>query len=193
VKSSGAEVVWVSQPPMADPDYDSAMKLVSKIQKEQVEAKGGVTVDLHGPLLGPDGNYSDMGNDDTGTLRKLRSRDGVTFYKQGNNRLAQIVLGAISAAEADKQVESQSAVLPSLPIFGEPGENGTDKIYDTAKLAEALKLAPADGSTANVDTLAVKPSIARAGSAADRFFVTGFSDAAPAGRFDDFSLQAVQP
>ncbi len=195
-KAGGVEVYWVGQPPMADADYDAAMAAVSKIQKEEVEAKSGAYIDFYAPLLGTDGKYSDMGNDDTGTMRKLRSRDGVTFYKQGNNRLAQIVLGSITAVQADKKVEPVDSAtteqLPSLPIFGEPGENGTDILYDGSKLAEAFKNGQTVEEPVKADAPATKPSIAQAGSAADRFFATGLGDAAPAGRFDDFNFVPTQ-
>jgi uncharacterized protein len=191
-KAGGVEIYWAGQPPMGDADYDAAMVAISKIQKEEVAAKGGTFVDFYAPLTGPDGKYTDMGNDDTGTVRKLRSRDGVTFYKQGNNRLAQIVLGAITAVQADKKVEppdgAAATALPSLPIFGEPGENGTDIFYDASKLAEAFKNGQTVDEPVKTDMPAAKPSIAQTGSAADRFFATGLGDAAPAGRFDDFGV-----
>ena len=93
--SNKARVFWVSMPPMADAVFDGDMKYLSDLQRQRVVAKGGDYLDIRPAFSAPDGSYSDRGPDDTGAERKLRARDGITFMRQGNNRLGQVVLNAV--------------------------------------------------------------------------------------------------
>jgi hypothetical protein len=194
--ASGATLYWAGLPPMGDADYDAAMRTITALHKTQTEAKKGTFIDLYTPLLGPDAKYSDMGSDETGTFRKLRSRDGVNFYKQGNNRMAQLVLGALSAGQADKafdtaqQPETPQQVMPSTPVFGMAGENGAEIIFESTKLAEAMQNGQTEAEAVKPATPAVKLSIAQPGTAADRLYTTGLSDPAPQGRLDDYTVEA---
>ena len=84
---------------MRDPEYDAAIRDIAAIQRERVEARGLTFIDMRPELSDPDGSYADTGPDDTGTVRRLRGRDGISFYKAGNNRMGQIVLAAIESGE----------------------------------------------------------------------------------------------
>jgi uncharacterized protein len=195
ITSGGAQVYWTGLPPMADPAYDADMALVTSVHKERVDAKRETFVDFYAPLTGPDGKFVSVGPDDTGTVTKLRARDGVNFYKEGNNRLGQILLGAIKTRRADIEFEktAQPEKLPNTPLFGQLGADGEPVVYDSAELAVAMAKQTEDGdeqpkpdSLQPAETPA-KPSIARAGTQAEKFFATGDAGRAPAGRFDDFS------
>ena len=99
LNSAGMKVFWVAIPPMGDAKYEADMKIVAALQKQEVLSKGQVYVDLRSAFLTPDGEYTDKGPDDTGEVRKLRSRDGVAFFKQGNNRFGQLLLAEIKRVD----------------------------------------------------------------------------------------------
>src|SRR6476469_220811 len=85
LKSAGAAVYWMEMPPMEEDTYDASMKIVSTIHKERAAAAGIRFVETRSQLL-DNGKYSDSGFDDTGEFMRLRSRDGVHFLKEGNNK-----------------------------------------------------------------------------------------------------------
>ena len=194
LKAAGVKVFWVSIPPMGDAKYEADMQVLAALQKQEVQSKGAIYVDLHGAFLGPDGNYTDKGPDDTGEVRKLRSRDGVTFFKQGNNRFGQLLLAEIKRAIGSNQFETsppaQPAIVPPsaaiivVPMFGQKNIDGNSVTFQPdGKVISELSQVLA-GSI-------VVPAISRSdivpGSEAEKLFILGLAVQAPAGRFDDFS------
>ncbi len=194
LKAQNVKVFWLSQPPMGDAAYDTDMKLVSALQKDRVVAKGAIYVDMRVPLLNNDGTYMDFGPDDTGEMKKLRQRDGVTFLKQGNNKFGQIVLAAVKAG-GQGQVPSVATPLGEVntpvaqvtsPMFGQVDSDGKDVLHASSDVVmTASAVVPADGQGAPLKGIS---------EAATKLFSTGESQPAPPGRFDDFSFVApVQP
>lgn len=191
---AGTKVYWVSIPPMGEPEYEAAMAAILKIQKEQVEAKGATFVDIRPAFLSADGRYTDVGPDDTGEVRKLRSRDGVGFFKQGNNRMAQLVLEAIkkggpmvpATAEAPATGDAPGGGVET-PLFGQTGSDGLEMTFRPPHPGAAvLTSVAASGDTAA--GLSALQSLSPPGSAAEKLFVTGEAAPSPAGRADDFSV-----
>src|SRR3990170_3917045 len=129
------KVFWVAIPPMGDAKYEADMKIVAALQKQEVLSKGQVYVDLRSAFLTPDGEYTDKGPDDTGEVRKLRSRDGVTFFKQGNNRFGQLLLAEIKRVIGTGQIDTTPTITPKvdlpspavamIPLFGQDTGDGT--------------------------------------------------------------------
>ncbi len=197
LKAQGIKVFWTGLPPMANPEYDRSMTVLNSLFKERVELQGETFIDLRAPLLGPTGQYTDLGPDEAGAQKKYRSRDGVNFYKLGNNRMAQIVLGAIKARIADDAFiagtpkETEFAKLPATPIFVQAVSDGTIVSIDSAALAMQLNRVAQETENTNgasaSDRVVSETSIAEKGSNADRLLSTGVPAAAPIGRFDDFS------
>jgi uncharacterized protein len=209
-----AKTFWISVPPMADQSFDADMHYVSDLHRQRVAAKAGQFIDVRPFFLAPDGSYVDKGPDETGVERKLRSRDGVTFFKQGNNRFGQLVLGAIKALEANTAPPAvvpaptapiavapvavapiASAPLPKQvaiapPSFGQDGLDGEQITFqaDAVKSPAAVPVPAIASSTAEA---IVPKQAAKAGSQAQRLLVQGLVAAAPAGRFDDFTVPAV--
>ena len=200
--ASGARIVWVSPPPMKDPEYDAATKTIAALQRERVEARGMRFVDIRPSLSNPDGSYTDVMKDDTGNVIKLRGRDGISFFKAGNNLMGQLVLAAIEAgpaapaAAAAAAVESNSAqktdaepVQRLVPLFGqalmdqEPYTVQPEGVTANAMLIASGGLDPA----AALKTLR---DLARDGSGAAGLFKRGEAGPAPAGRADDFAAPA---
>jgi uncharacterized protein len=194
LNGAGVKVFWVSIPPMGDAKYDADMQILAAQQKQEVQSKGQVYVDLRGAFLGPDGNYTDKGPDDTGEVRKLRSRDGVTFFKQGNNRFGQLLLAEIKRVIGAGQIETAPTsapviVLPTptvavVPLFGQKNIDGTSVTFQPdEKLISELSRVLAG----NIVVRAISRSDIVPGSEAEKLFILGQAQPAPAGRFDDFS------
>ena len=180
--AQNVKVFWLGEPPMGDAAYDADMKAVTALQKSRVVAKGLTFIDTRPQLSNPDGSYMEFGPDDTGEVKKLRQRDGVTFLKQGNSKFGQIVLAAIKSGG----VAPPAVVVPTIetptpfvensgPMFGQQDANGADVLHDSATM------------TAIVDGGA-QPSVAAV--ELNRLFTVGEASVAPAGRFDDFSYVA---
>ena len=182
--AQNVKVFWLGEPPMGDAAYDSDMKAVTALQRSRVVAKGLTFIDTRPAFSNPDGTYMEFGPDDTGEVKKLRQRDGVTFLKQGNSKFGQIVLAAIKAGGVDQPAmvavapDAGTVAAPAVgaensgPVFGQQDANGADILHDSATITAMA------GGGAQVST---------APSSANSLFTTGVSDAAPIGRFDDFS------
>lgn len=194
---SGARIIWVGPPPMRDPQYDAAIREIAAIQRQRAEAKGAVFIDTRPALTASDGSYAESGPDDTGTFTRLRGRDGISFYKSGNNLMGQIVLSALEgdqagtlqagAGQAAGGAEDQAS---QVPIFGQLLMNGEAyAVQPEGVTANAVMLAAAglEGEAA----LKALRDLAPKGSNAINLFRYGHAPAAPAGRADDFAAPAV--
>jgi uncharacterized protein len=204
-KAANATLYWVSVPPMADAVFDGDMRYISDIHRQRVAAGGQHYVDVRPSFLASDGTYSDRGPDETGVDRKLRSRDGVTFFKQGNNRFGQLVMGAVvalaapapavpetatvAAAPAAQDNNAPQASRQSLPQFGQEGLDGEAVVIAGEALVASATPKPEKQTTAPAGATAAALSV-KAGSQAERLLRDGVSAPAPAGRFDDFSVPA---
>ena len=194
--ASGARVYWISIPPMADAGYDKDLQLISSLQRQQVEARGFTYLDFRAQFSNPDGSYTDTGRDETGTIRKLRGKDGVSFFKAGNNKLAQLVLQAIQSGKPERPRLSATIVVAEpkprdtereVPLFGQ-----------NLALGGILTIEPKD---IRVDAMVVAgssmmPSTAFqairdmtvAGSGAEKLLRKGEMPPVPKGRADDFAV-----
>jgi hypothetical protein len=193
LKSAGAAVYWMEMPPMQEDKYDDSMKIVSAIHKERAAAARIRFVETRGELL-DNGKYTDSGFDDTGEFMRLRSRDGVHFLKEGNNKLASMVMAVIN-----KDIEVAVAVAPPpaattesqpVPGFGQPSGDLPE--------AEATLGGPGQTSQAKSDYAGSLPApndpamaqLARTtkpGTDASRLFSRGEAVTQRPGRFDDFT------
>lgn len=202
--AAGVKVYWVSIPPMADPEYDAAMRKIADLQRERVDAKGASFVDIRKAFLNPDGSYTDTGPGDDGVVRRLRSRDGVTFFKQGNNRLGQLVLAAIKEGMAEEVPPQLAEVaagkgdgppLPKAPLFGQAAADGAAVTMrpEDVKIADLMpKPSEAAALTGPGARLAGLRALVVPGSAAEMLFSVGQMPPPPAGRADDFSYVPPQ-
>lgn len=198
LQASKARIVWVSEPPMADPDYDAAMRVIADLQRERVTARGMTFLDIRPQFSNPDGSYTDVMKNDTGATIKLRGRDGVSFFKNGNNRMGELVLAAIATAPAADAAKTARQDTPeaaktdreakpnAVPLFGQAVMDGEAyTVQPEGVTANAMLLAAGDlGPEAALKTLR---DIAAPGSSAERLFKFGSPAAAPAGRADDFT------
>lgn len=209
IKAANAVAVWVSIPPMQNTGFDADMRYLGDIHAKQVTAQGGHFVDVRRNFLAADGGYTDRGLDETGVERKLRARDGIAFFKQGNNRFGQLVM-----AEINRLATAAAAVVPPRPVvsanvatavapispapapprFGQEGLDGeqitfrADEVLPTT--VAPLSVVQRRALNAEVPTVDVRLT-AKSGSQAQSLFNTGTVADAPAGRFDDFSVPAA--
>lgn len=213
VNAAKAKIFWVSIPPMADAGFDTDMRYLADIQAKGVAAAGGHFVDVRPSFVGPDGRYTDRGPDDTGAERKLRSRDGVTFFKQGNNRFGQLVMAEINRITAAAPAAAAQAGLPAAgsaakpkpeaartaatgaPVFGQDGLDGEQITFRAEIVRPVAPLPQSAAQRAALNSALPKVEAkfsAKPGSRAERLYVEGTAAAAPAGRFDDFSVPVAQ-
>lgn len=192
---ANARILWAATPPVRDPEYDAALKQIAEIQKARVEAGGFTFLDMRKDLSNPDGSFTDTGPDDTGAVTRLRGRDGVSFYKAGNNRMGQLVLAAIEAMKSGAPARQASAAptqqeqeeTPQLPVFGQVLMNGeVYAVQPEGVTANAVMLAGAGLDPAA--SLKALRDLSPPNSNAILLFRYGHVPAAPAGRPDDFSL-----
>jgi hypothetical protein len=199
LSASGARVVWVGPPPMRDPEYDAAVRDIAAIQRERAEANGITFIDMRAELSDASGQYAETGPDDTGMVRRLRGRDGISFYKAGNNRMGQIVLAAINSSSeaparqaAGQPLQDAAEQTPQVPLFGQLLMNGeVYTVQPEGVTANAVMLTSA-GLSGEAALKALR-DIAPQSSGAERLFMRGEAPSAPVGRADDFSVPAPAP
>jgi len=190
LEASGARIVWVGPPPMREAEYDAAIKDIAEIQRQRTKAQGLPFIDLRPELSGPDGAFVDTGPDDTGTVTRLRGRDGVSFYKAGNNLMGQIVLAAIESGDAGVSAQrAEDDVAAFVPLFGQVLMDGEDYTVQPEGVTANVVMLTAAGLDSAAALEALR-DIAPPGSAAERLFRRGDAVVAPAGRADDFAAPA---
>jgi len=189
LKAAGAAVYWMEMPPMEAPKYDDAMKAISAIHAERAKAAGIRFVETRA-VLSENGKYSESGFDDTGEFVKLRSKDGVHFLKEGNNKLASLVMAAIN-----KDIEVAVAAAPVTPP---PTEGQTGQPSAALPKADTAETGPGQLPQAKSDyagelPVPTDPAMAQLakttvpGTDASRLFSRGEAIAPRPGRFDDFT------
>jgi hypothetical protein len=207
LRANSVAVYWFGVPPMERESYDEAMAVVAEVER-QVTAELGVRhIDLRLMLLGPDGKYTDTGDDGTGEETRLRSRDGVKFITRGNDRLAAELMKLVRAdmavadgAPAPAVVVSTPGItltpeqLAALPAFvAERADGEEPSAIDPAGLpgpdyVELASVAPgkADASDARKAFEAARKAT-EPGSAAHRLFVDGLWPDMEKGAADPFT------
>lgn len=215
LKASDVAVYWFGTPPMARPQYDQAMQVVSDVERQVMADEGVRYIDLRLLLASPDGSFTDSGDDGTGETVRLRSRDGVKFITRGNDRLAaelmKLVRADISVADgapagnaAEPLVRAEPLTpeqLAALPSFSAQRADGQDALpVDPASLpgpdyVEVARIA-AGSATGQPSGDKVFTAVAKntpPDSAARRLFVEGVWPEAPSQRYDAFkTLPAIE-
>ncbi|MGH9113163.1 MAG: DUF459 domain-containing protein, partial [Acidimicrobiales bacterium] len=93
-------VVWVTLPPMRDPDFDGRIDLINRIYQDEAAARPWVTVVEAADVLGDEGEFADLLPDGSGGLEDVRLADGVHLTRDGGDRLAVEVLDVVKARAA---------------------------------------------------------------------------------------------
>jgi hypothetical protein len=128
LKAQNITVFWMGEPPVGEPALDADLQNLTELQKAHATAKGATFIDLRQPFLSAEGGYTERGPDETGADRRLRESDGITFLKQGNNRLGQIAFAALKgvavpalpAPDAATPAAIQTTPDASAPVAVQP-------------------------------------------------------------------------
>jgi hypothetical protein len=106
-------VYWFGVPPMASEPTTNPCRWWRAWSVRSWQKLGVRYIDLQLLLRGPGGAYTDSGDDGTGEVVRLRSRDGVKFITRGNDRLAselmKLVKADIAVAEGSAAPSAQVA------------------------------------------------------------------------------------
>lgn len=138
LKKAGAAVYVAGLPPMAQPAYDRAAKFISGIQREQAEKQGIKFIPVRKAFTNDKDEFVWEGPDVTGAVRRLRAKDGIHFYKRGNNKLAALILDVLNkdVEDAGKNVApdgDQSAVVAVKVDDGAPEKANTAASEDAVE------------------------------------------------------------
>lgn len=183
LKAAGAAVYWMEMPPMQAVKYDGSMKVISSIHEERAKA-AGIRFIATRNALSDKGKYAESGFDQAGEFVRMRSRDGVHFLREGNNKLAGLVMAAINA-----DIDAAVAAEPVEP----PPETAANQTPPGSGLTGAEILAHAKGDFAGPLPTPADPAMAqlakttKPGTDAARLFSRGEAVTVRPGRFDDMS------
>jgi hypothetical protein len=203
LKSADIPVYWLGVPPMGSPEHDAAVEIVDEVQRERAAANGLRFLDFRKLFAGEDGGFTATSTDDSGEVARIRSRDGITFLRAGNDKAATAVLDALNddAEVANGEKAVADAPMPAqsggLPIAAEPVPSGPQFGSITAG-GDVRLVAPEDlpqkglASVARSDEVwnsaleGVKSKLAP-GTAAANLYGGGVWPETRPGRIDDFS------
>jgi hypothetical protein len=168
-------------------------------------------VEIRKDFANEDGSYTDKGFDVSGEFKRLRSRNGIQFLRDGNTKVAKIVMDEIGkdieVSDGVREPDPAIAASPveddygEKPIFGhslnsgeafvlQPGELPRSDAIAIARRAVARATTGESGGATAETVLEALRSSAIPGSAAGRLFVDGEWPEAPAGRIDNFTWPA---
>jgi hypothetical protein len=95
--SSGARVLWVGMPPMADPVLNAKMQTLNAIAQSQAALHHGVTYYASWPVLSdPQGHFAAFLPDASGNEVQIRDPDGTHIAGPGAQRLSQAAIAFMS-------------------------------------------------------------------------------------------------
>ena len=90
---SGARVLWVGMPPMADPVLNAKMETLNEIDQSQAALHHGVTYFASWPVLSdPQGHFAAFLPDASGNEVQIRDPDGTHLAEPGAQRLSQAAI-----------------------------------------------------------------------------------------------------
>jgi hypothetical protein len=98
LRADGRLVVWLTQPPMRDAGFDSRIDLINQIYAAEAASRPWVLLVDSSTVLGDDaGAFAEMLPNGSGGVDDMRQDDGVHLTRAGGDRLAALVVAAISA------------------------------------------------------------------------------------------------
>ncbi|QIG46971.1 DUF459 domain-containing protein [Nordella sp. HKS 07] len=186
LKAAGAAVYWMEMPPMQAAKYDASLKIISTIHEERAKAAGVRFIRTRQDLLNK-GKYTDSGFNQDGEFLRMRARDGVHFLREGNNKLAAMVMAAVN-----KDIDAAVAAEPAEPVETPP-EAALSETPPGSGLTGSELLGHGKGDFAGKPATPSDPAMAqlvrttKPGTEASRLFGRGEAVTAKPGRFDDIS------
>jgi hypothetical protein len=96
LRADGRLVLWVTQPPMRDGDFDARMDIVNEIYRAAASTRPWVDLVETALLFGDSGGaFADRLPGPDGELRDLRQDDGIHLSREGADLLAAELIGRI--------------------------------------------------------------------------------------------------
>ena len=92
LKQSNAAIYWIELPPVSDSELDRKYKIVSAIQRQVAQKNSVRFLSFRKQFTSPDGEYIRDGIGVDGYELRLRTYNGERFIKDGNNKLASLLL-----------------------------------------------------------------------------------------------------
>jgi len=91
-------VYWVGQPIMGGVHFDSLMRDINAVVREEAaERLGARIIDIYRLFQGEDGGFTTQLVDESGTLVTVRSTDGIHYSSGGGQRLAEAIWKVLAA------------------------------------------------------------------------------------------------
>ncbi len=186
---------WVGLPPMRDAALDAAVREIEAVIAARARANGVRFISVREHFSAPGGGFAESGPDVNGQIVRLRARNGIHFIRPGNTRLAMLVWDVIrkdirAAAHAPAAGALAALATPGQPLVGRATPRGEPEYLPVEMLPgrDVVYLATGLGKGAAFSTLEALRQAVAPGSAAARLFTEGLTGAAPADRWDNFSL-----
>jgi hypothetical protein len=93
----GRRVYWVGQPIMGGVHFDSLMRRINSVVREEAAARlDARIIDIYRLFQEEDGGFTTQLVDESGTLVTVRSTDGIHYTSGGGRRLAEAVWEALA-------------------------------------------------------------------------------------------------
>lgn len=91
-------VYWVGQPIMGGVHFDSLMRRINMVVREEAAARlDARIIDIYRLFQGEDGGFTTQLVDEGGTLVMVRSSDGIHYTSGGGRRLAEAIWEVVAA------------------------------------------------------------------------------------------------
>mgnify|MGYP000031689923 CR=1 FL=1 len=180
-------IVWVGIPPFQSPSLTADVVTINLMLRQQVEASGGIYVDVWDGFVDGSGKFSATGSDVDGQQARLRSADGVGMTKAGKAKLAfyvekvarrilgDSIIAPVPGADLNATLPVATTVVPqkaTVVVRTEPVSLNDPSFDGSAALSQATT-PPADS---------INPR--------DLLVAHGDPGKAPTGRIDDFAIPA---
>ncbi|MBU2531433.1 MAG: DUF459 domain-containing protein [Alphaproteobacteria bacterium] len=95
LKESKGAVYWISLPIVRRRDHSDAYQVINSLLRERAYANGVTFIDAYSRFQDDSGGFNRYGPDVDGTIKLLRTRDGIYFTGNGNAKIAHLVMQMI--------------------------------------------------------------------------------------------------
>jgi len=95
LKISKGAVYWVGLPIVRRREHSEGYQLINTIVRERAYANGVTYIDLFTRFQDENGGFNNYGPDLSGTIKQLRTKDGIYFTKAGKAKIGHFVLQLI--------------------------------------------------------------------------------------------------
>ena len=181
-------LLWVGLPAFQSPTLTAYAVTLNALYRVQVEKAGGEFVDVWDGFVDEEGKFVVTGSDINGQQVRLRGSDGITFTKAGKRKLAFYVerlarrhLGDMASPDL---LSLDPGSLPTLSMTPSPS--------DTSVPTQPISLVDPNLDGGSELLGATPPPAALAETPRDRLVKRGELPEPPAGRIDNYRVQATQ-